>query len=825
MNGNNLKVLVIDDNKDNLITVKAVISDNIPGARVLLSNDSSSGVEMALSMDPDVILLDIAMPGKDGFEVCSQLKENEFTSSIPVLFLTAIKKDINSRIKALELGAEGFLTKPFDEMELTAQIRAMAKLKAANRMIKNEKERLEILVAERTEKLERELRERGIAENELLKASANWNRTFQAMHDSIALLNTNHNIIQCNKAFGEFVNDESDNLKGKYCYCCVHGTDKPVHNCVYQKMMKSRKRETSEMSIKGKICEITVDPILDEKGEVSGAVHILSDITQRKYEQNVNHILYEIAISSITSRNLEELLITVNDNLKKVLDTTNFFVAMYNPEKQTLKKVLFMDEKDDFDEWSINDTFSGLVIKKGRTILLSNSEISDYGKKFNIKTIGTPAACWLGVPIIVENKAMGVMVLQSYSNEKAYSKADARLVEMIAHELSVVIERRTLIQNLINAKNKAEEGDRLKTAFLQNMSHEIRTPMNGIMGFMELLNEPGVNEEEKSKYISIMKMSGQRLLNTINDIIEISKIESGQAQVQISAVSVEELMQFHIDFFKKQAEEKGIFLKIGECIKGNKALIKTDKHILYSILTNLVNNAVKFTQKGGIEIGNRLENKSLIFYVKDSGIGIPQERQKAIFERFIQADMNITRPHEGSGLGLAIVDAYIQMLGGKIWLESEVGKGSIFSFSIPYESVIDNIDKEMEFNIKSNLNKKEFTILIAEDDEISYEYLEILVASDGINIIHTIDGQETVKAVKENPEISLILMDIKMPVMNGLEATSEIRKFNKTVPIIAQSAFALEGDRTIAIEAGCNDFLTKPIKKSDLFKKIEVLVS
>ena len=242
MNGNNLKVLVIDDNKDNLITVKAVISDNIPGARVLLSNDSSSGVEMALSMDPDVILLDIAMPGKDGFEVCSQLKENEFTSSIPVLFLTAIKKDINSRIKALELGAEGFLTKPFDEMELTAQIRAMAKLKAANRMIKNEKERLEILVAERTEKLERELRERGIAENELLKASANWNRTFQAMHDSIALLNTNHNIIQCNKAFGEFVNDESDNLKGKYCYCCVHGTDKPVHNCVYQKMMKSRKR-------------------------------------------------------------------------------------------------------------------------------------------------------------------------------------------------------------------------------------------------------------------------------------------------------------------------------------------------------------------------------------------------------------------------------------------------------------------------------------------------------------------------------------------------------------------------------------------------------
>lgn len=820
-----LKILVIDDNKDNLITVKAVISDNIPESQILLSNDSSSGVEMALSMDPDVILLDIAMPGKDGFEVCSQLKSNEFTNSIPVLFLTAIKKDTSSRIKALEVGAEGFLTKPFDELELTAQIRAMAKIKSANRLIKSEKERLETLVIERTLNLEKELSDRKIAESELLKASNNWNKTFQAMHDSIALLNTDHIIIQCNKAFGEFVKEDNEYLSGKNCFSYVHGTDKPVHNCVYEKMLKSKKRETSEMSVKGKTCEITVEPIFDQSGNITGAVHILSDITKRKHDESVNQILYEIAISSITSRNLEELLITVNDNLKKVLDTTNFFVAMYNPEKGTLKKVLFMDEKDDFEEWSINDTLSGQVIKKGRTILLNSIDREEFYKKNGVKTIGTPAACWLGVPIIVENSAMGVMVLQSYTNENAYNKANARLIEMVAHELAVVIERRALIQNLINSKEKAEEGDRLKTAFLQNMSHEIRTPMNGIMGFMELLNEPGVTDDEKSKYIGIMKMSGQRLLNTINDIIEISKIESGQAKVQISTVSVEELMKYHLDFFNKQVYEKGLTLTIGESITGDRALIKSDKHILFSILTNLVNNAVKFTQKGSIEIGNRIENNTLMFYVKDTGTGIPAERHNAIFERFIQADMNITRPHEGSGLGLAIVKAYIQMLGGKIWLESEVEKGSIFYFSVPYKPVLEEINLNPDENIASKLKNRDITVLIAEDDDISFEYLDILVSSEGVNVIHTFNGEETVNAIKENPGISLILMDIKMPVMNGLEATREIRKFNKTIPIIAQSAFALDGDKNRAIEVGCNDFLTKPIKKSDLFNKIELLVS
>jgi len=383
-----------------------------------------------------------------------------------------------------------------------------------------------------------------------------------------------------------------------------------------------------------------------------------------------------------------------------------------------------------------------------------------------------------------------------------------------------ITERKQAEEALLKAKLMAEESDRLKSAFLANMSHEIRTPMNAIVGFLDLLKEPELEGSEKLEYIGIVNKSAQRLLNTINDIIEASKIEAGHVELFPELVNTEEVLQHYHKIFKKQAIEKGITLRLKHHVTGGDAMVETDKNKLDSILGNLLNNAIKFTSEGGIEFGNSLEGRDLLFYVKDTGMGIPAERQKAVFERFVQADLNMTRPYEGSGLGLSIAREYVSMLKGKIWLESKPGKGTTFFFSIPYQSA--ERPQEPPEKLLDDMDgfKPGSKILIAEDDDMGYLYFEIILEHKHIELLRTTNGADTVKMVKEQPDISLVLMDIKMPGMNGREATMEIRKFNKNIPIIAQTAHAMAGDREKLIEAGCNDYISKPVDRTKLLKMI-----
>ncbi|PKP00169.1 MAG: hypothetical protein CVU13_01275 [Bacteroidetes bacterium HGW-Bacteroidetes-8] len=247
-----------------------------------------------------------------------------------------------------------------------------------------------------------------------------------------------------------------------------------------------------------------------------------------------------------------------------------------------------------------------------------------------------------------------------------------------------VSEKHSAIEELTKAKEKAQESDRLKSAFLANMSHEIRTPMNGILGFLSILEDMDITGEERHFYFDIIKSSGERLLNTINDIIEISKIEAGQLPVTNSFINISEIMDFHFNFFRKQTKDKKINFILNETVRGEDALIDTDKYKIDGILINLIRNAIKFTSQGTIEIGNYTKGDKITFYIKDSGMGIPLNKQEAIFDRFVQADYDNSRPNEGSGLGLSIVKAYVDSLQGKIWVDSVVGEGSTFFFSIPY---------------------------------------------------------------------------------------------------------------------------------------------
>ena len=381
-----------------------------------------------------------------------------------------------------------------------------------------------------------------------------------------------------------------------------------------------------------------------------------------------------------------------------------------------------------------------------------------------------------------------------------------------------ITERKLAEKELIIAKEHAEESDRLKSAFLANMSHEIRTPMNGVLGFAELLKEPKLSDEEQKKYISVIQRSGNRLLSIINDIVDISKIEAKQMVTTLSEVNVNENIQETYNFFKEQTNQKGIHFSCKSPLPSKQSIIKTDNEKLHAILTNLVNNAIKFTNSGSIEFGYIKGDVFLEFYVKDTGIGISEANKDIIFERFRQGGKISSKTNEGTGLGLSISKAFVEMLGGKIWVESEEGQGSAFYFTIPYitEKQVENNNQNIHPIEEESGQIKNLKILIAEDDETSDFLITSILNKNSHKLLHATTGNETIEVCRNHPNLDLVLMDIRMADMSGLETTRRIRQFNMNVIIIAQTADALTDDREKAISAGCNDYISKPIDKEKL---------
>ncbi len=368
---------------------------------------------------------------------------------------------------------------------------------------------------------------------------------------------------------------------------------------------------------------------------------------------------------------------------------------------------------------------------------------------------------------------------------------------------------------LIIAKEKAEASDRLKTAFLQNMSHEIRTPLNGILGFASLMHNEDVSKEDIKFYSRIIQSSGNRLLDVINEIIDISRIDTGDFNVYMKSISVNSMLQTVMNQFILKSEESGIELRLKKC---ENFMFVSDVKILSQIMNNLLDNAFKFTRQGSIEINYAIENHNILFSVKDTGIGIHEEHQDKVFGRFYQADISLSRGYEGAGLGLSICKGLVESLKGKIWLESEVGKGTTFYFTIPY---VKNGIETLEVKLPEKHAIKSGKIaLIAEDDDMSFEYLKIILNSHNFSILRAEDGEKAVNICSARDDIDIVLMDIKMPVMNGFSATKLIKRRTPDLPIIAQTAYAFSTEKDLAIKAGCDDYVTKPVEKNYLLKVI-----
>ncbi len=369
---------------------------------------------------------------------------------------------------------------------------------------------------------------------------------------------------------------------------------------------------------------------------------------------------------------------------------------------------------------------------------------------------------------------------------------------------------------LRNAEKKAIESDRLKTAFLQNISHEIRTPMNGIIGFSSLLGENGLTEDQKKEYVTYIMQSANRLLDLVNQILDISLIETGNITVNDRPVSLNSLLN---EIFRQwhTMKKEDVELKISCGLHDHSDNIITDEYKLKQILNNLVGNAVKFTENGHVHFGYELKNNEIEFFVEDTGIGIDQRFHDDIFLRFRKAEPSSSKFYEGSGLGLAICQSNLELMNGKISLESEPGHGSLFKFTLPYKPAKKAPPKEsITLKAPEPASLKGVNILVAEDEILNYKYIEDLLEDTGANLIPVSNGSQAVDFCRENPAVDLVLMDIRMPVMNGFEATRLIKELRPELPVIAQSAY-IEKDRQLQVrDAGFDDLLFKPFLKEEL---------
>ncbi|WP_050770674.1 PAS domain S-box protein [Chlorobium ferrooxidans] len=388
-----------------------------------------------------------------------------------------------------------------------------------------------------------------------------------------------------------------------------------------------------------------------------------------------------------------------------------------------------------------------------------------------------------------------------------------------------ITEKKKLWVDLIASKEKAEESDRLKTAFLANISHEIRTPMNGILGFAELLKEPHLSGEEQAEYIELINQSGKRMLALINDIVDISRIEAGETMIHVEPTHVNKLLHSLCTFFRPLAANKNLLLSCNNGLSDEECVIETDSAKLTQILTNLVQNGLKFSVEGEVRVGYIRKEDLLEFSVSDSGIGIPESMKESIFERFRQVDNSLTRHHEGSGLGLSISKAYVEMLGGTIRVESGEGNGSTFIFTLPFNPPgVQTPEHHATVTESAPGSLRGTTILLAEDDAVSRILIKRSLQEENLTILDAWNGRDAVQMIMQHPEIDLVLMDIKMPVMNGFEASREIKKLRPELPIIAQTAFTSKEERLKALEAGCDSFMSKPINKQKLIELIRLLL-
>ncbi|HSW67586.1 MAG TPA: ATP-binding protein, partial [Bacteroidales bacterium] len=437
--------------------------------------------------------------------------------------------------------------------------------------------------------------------------------------------------------------------------------------------------------------------VRSSEGELAFIEGFITDITKRKKEEHLRQVLVNISSAIIYANDLKELIKVVRDELSKVVDTTNFFIALYNPERKTFALPFMQDQKDHFTEFPAGKTITGYLVSQGNALNLNKKQIYDLADQGLIEFHGTVCESWLGVPLNYENNIRGALVVQSYDANKIYNEEDMAILTYVSNQVATALQRKSFEDNLRIAKEKAEESERLKTAFLANMSHEIRTPMNAIIGFSDLLTDQLITSEEKDGFVRIIHNNGEVLLKLIDDIVDMAKIEAGQLKIEHSTckpMTILKELHSHFEKYRNAVEKNDLRLILNRQASQDDLTIITDPLRLRQILSNLISNAIKFTERGTVGFGfqrvwpNGVNGRECIrFYVSDTGIGIRPDKLDVIFERFRQADDSHSREFGGTGLGLAISKNIALLLGGDLTVSSNPEKGTTFWLDLPFTTI------------------------------------------------------------------------------------------------------------------------------------------
>jgi PAS domain S-box-containing protein len=559
----------------------------------------------------------------------------------------------------------------------------------------------------------------------------------------------------------------------------------------------------------------TGNNIVYEYGRIKG----IYDVTAFQTSLGTAAIIFQ----DITERKLvEDQLRESEEKYRKLVDNSIVGVFKSNLKGEilfanhALIRMLGYGSREEFMNEPANSFYVSTDIRNEFLHLLQErNEVNDFRAEMLTRS---KEKIFLSLNAHLENQEISGVVTDITDK----TMAEQKLMKLNQELRDINARMNHINAELVRAKEKAEESDKLKSAFLANMSHEIRTPMNAILGFASLLKNKKFTEERKAVFIDIINSKSKQLLQLITDIIDISKIEAGQLSIIHRNFSLNTLIKelfLSFDNLRKQ-ENKPVIFSYHTDFPDGEDCIFSDRVRIEQILTNFLSNALKFTENGSIELGYRLESPFLCFYVKDTGIGISAAEQQIIFDRFRQVETSLSRSYGGTGLGLAISKGLAERLGGSIRVESEPEKGSVFLFSMPFVKGGGSVPVETS-RMEEGYNWTGRNILIAEDEAASLALYEDLLKTTGASVIWAKNGSDAVEKCRIHENIDLVLMDIRMPIMDGLEATRQIKALRHTLPVIIQTAYAMSADEKEFLKAGCDAFIIKPIKIDPFFRLIK----